>query len=91
MCGLLLYQPYLTEALQMGLTYLSTRLDPDGIVNFYFGIRVKALYLPMVMLLFDFVTTARLPLSAMIGIAAAHVIYMKEAKSPIAAPQYLYG
>jgi hypothetical protein len=86
--GLLLYRPYLGEALHMGITYLATKFAPDRPLSFYFGITVPAQYFPLVLMAFEFITSARLPVLGFVGICASHWIYYREIvlQRPLKAP-----
>ena len=61
----------------MGITFLASRMDPDRIVSFDFGLQFRTAFFPLVLMGFEFFTTARVPTTSLIGIVAAQfVIYL---------------
>ncbi|GAM18041.1 hypothetical protein SAMD00019534_012160, partial [Acytostelium subglobosum LB1] len=64
----------ISHAMIMVIIYLWSRLNPQGEVSFFFGIRFKAVYLPWALLLFG-ILTGGWPVSDFCGIIVAHIYH----------------
>ena len=91
--------PLLTHGLVMSLTYLWSQANRDSIVSFFFGLRFKAMYLPLVILAYDFLSNS-FSIATVAGMFAAHVYWYFEEVYPripnsngrrfLKAPEFLY-
>ncbi|RUS17771.1 Der1-like family-domain-containing protein [Endogone sp. FLAS-F59071] len=92
-----LYLTVLGEALTLSLVYLWSQHFRDRTVTFMFGIQFKAIYLPWVLVAYDFLLGAGIPKASLVGIVAAHTYWYLESVYPAAGglrllstPQLLY-
>ncbi|ORY98819.1 derlin-1-like protein [Syncephalastrum racemosum] len=65
----------LSDGLMLSIAYLWSQHYRDVPVSFMFGIRFKALYLPWVLVGYDYLTTGAMPMASLAGIGAAHLYY----------------
>ncbi|KAI8369557.1 Der1-like family-domain-containing protein [Radiomyces spectabilis] len=67
----------LTDGLLMSMAYLWSQHNKETLVTAMFGFRFKGLYLPWVLLAYDFLARGGrgLPYASLAGIAAAHIYY----------------
>ncbi|KAJ3409742.1 Derlin 1 [Chytridiales sp. JEL 0842] len=74
--SLALSQPLLLECIILSLLYIWAMHNKENEVTFFYGVRFKALYLPWVVVAFDFLTGAPFPpMGKLIGIAVGHLYY----------------
>lgn len=96
--ALLIQLPLLMDALILCVLYIWCQLHKDVIVNFWFGTRFKAMYLPWVLFGFNFIL-AGAGISDLIGILCGHLyyflkfIYPQESggRSFLQTPNFLYN
>ncbi|KAI9146595.1 Der1-like family-domain-containing protein [Paraphysoderma sedebokerense] len=79
----------LGESLTLAIVYLWAQYHPEMVVNFMFGMRFKALYLPWVLVGWDLLMTGGLPLSKIMGIIAGHGYYYLDTIYPAASGRRL--
>ncbi|KAI9342768.1 derlin-1-like protein [Zopfochytrium polystomum] len=65
----------LLETLVVALLYVWAMANKHTEVSFFFGLRFKAMYLPWVWLVFDFLSGSTDPTGKLIGIAVGHLYY----------------
>lgn len=88
--GLLFQLPLLMDPLILSVLYIWCQLNKDVIVNFWFGTRFKAMYLPWVLLGFNLILSSGSTYS-LVGILVGHLYYFLKIKYPqeLGGPAYL--
>ncbi|XP_068200286.1 derlin-1 isoform X1 [Palaemon carinicauda] len=94
--ALLINSPFLMDFMIMSVLYVWCQVNKDTIVSFWFGTQFKAMYLPWVLLLFNFITTGGI--NDLIGILVGHLYFFLNFKYPqdfggarlLHTPQFLY-
>ncbi|KAJ3081044.1 Derlin 1 [Rhizoclosmatium hyalinum] len=90
----------LLESLVVSMLYVWSMNNKEQEVSFFFGLRFKALFLPWVYIIFDFLTGAPFPpIPKLIGIFAGHLYYFFDTIYPennggarlISTPAFLYS
>ncbi|XP_044263855.1 derlin-1 [Tribolium madens] len=79
--GLLLEMPLLLDPMILSVLYIWCQLNKDTIVNFWFGTRFKAMYLPWVLLAFNMVISGG-GVQELIGILIGHLYFFLMFKYP---------
>ncbi|KAJ3190958.1 Derlin 1, partial [Irineochytrium annulatum] len=96
--GLLLNQMMLLEPLTLALLYVWAMDNKDQTVSFFFGLQFKAMYLPYVLIIFDFLQGERFPpVGKLIGIGIGHLYHFLDIIYPtqnggqriLSTPQFL--
>lgn len=95
--GLFMGFPILSSALVFSVVYVWCQINKDIIVNFWFGVQVKAMYFPWVLFFFFFILGADWA-SMLMGIVVGHLYFFLTMKYPqeyggrrfISTPQILY-
>ncbi|KAJ1552261.1 Derlin 1, partial [Cladochytrium tenue] len=72
----------LLESLVTALVYVWAMANRHAEVSFFFGLRFKAMYLPWVWLIFDFLSGSSDPTGKLLGIAAGHLYYFLDRVYP---------
>lgn len=80
----------LMDPLILSVLYIWCQLNKDVIVNFWFGTRFKAMYLPWVLLAFNLILSSGSTYS-LVGILVGHLYYFLKIKYPqeLGGPAYL--
>ncbi|KAJ3008443.1 UNVERIFIED_CONTAM: hypothetical protein HDU68_003109 [Siphonaria sp. JEL0065] len=95
-----LSQVILLESLVVSMLYFWSMNNKEQEVSFFFGLRFKAMFLPWVYIIFDFLTGAPFPpIPKLIGIFAGHVYYFLDTVYPennggarlLVPPSFLYS
>ncbi|KAI3651447.1 hypothetical protein MP228_003718 [Amoeboaphelidium protococcarum] len=81
MLGYLFTYPIMTQGFILSFIYLWSQLNKETIVSFFFGLRFKAMYLPVVILLYDLLS-GTFNISSVFGMFCAHVYYFLEEVYP---------
>ncbi|KAJ3337892.1 Derlin 1, partial [Entophlyctis luteolus] len=98
--GIYMRQVILLEALVVSMLYVWSMGNKDQEVSFFFGLRFKAMFLPWVYIVFDFLTGAPFPpIPKLIGIFAGHLFYVLDTVYPennngarlISTPHFFYA
>lgn len=95
--GLFMGFPILSSALVFSVVYVWCQINKDIIVNFWFGVQVKAMYFPWVLFFFFFILGADWA-SMLMGIVVGHLYFFLAMKYPqeyggrsiLFTPQILY-
>ncbi|KAJ3096346.1 Derlin 1 [Phlyctochytrium planicorne] len=74
--------PFLLEILVMALVYVWALDNRDQIVSFFFGMQFKAMYLPIVLVVFDVLTNSPTFLDKCIGCAIGHLFVFLDKMYP---------
>lgn len=64
----------------LSVLYVWCQLNKDVIVNFWFGTRFKAMYLPWVLLAFNFILSGAM--FSLVGIVVGHLYFFLKFKYP---------
>lgn len=72
--GLMAEIAFLMDPMVLSVLYIWCQLNKDVIVNFWFGTRFKAMYLPWVLLVFNLVISGG-GLLELVGIVVGHIYY----------------
>lgn len=72
--GLLLELPLLMDPMVLSVLYVWCKLNKDVIVNFWFGTRFKAMYLPWVLLCMNLILSSG-SIFSIVGIMVGHAYY----------------
>ncbi|KAI8618755.1 Der1-like family-domain-containing protein [Chytriomyces sp. MP71] len=81
--GVYMSQFVLLESLVLSMLYVWSMNNKETEVSFFFGLRFKAMYLPWVYCIFDFLTGAPFPpVPKLIGIFAGHIYYFLDTIYP---------
>lgn len=75
--ALLLELPIFGRSLELAIIYLWSQLNKEQIVNFFFGIQIKAMYFPWALLGLDLLTGAPFTMT-LLGIAVGHALFFLE-------------
>jgi len=88
--GLLFDLQLLMDPMILSVLYIWCQLNKDVIVNFWFGTRFKAMYLPWVLLGFNLILSNSSTFS-LVGILVGHLYYFLKIKYPqeLGGPSYL--
>ncbi|XP_037958446.1 derlin-1 [Teleopsis dalmanni] len=78
--GLLFNVPFLMDIIVVAITYIWCQLNKDVIVNFWFGTRFKAIYLPWILAAMELVFQHNF--SSLIGIFIGHFYYFFKFQYP---------
>ncbi|KAJ3065203.1 Derlin 1 [Podochytrium sp. JEL0797] len=98
--ALYMSQAVLMESLVISMLYVWSMNNKEQEVSFFFGLRFKAMFLPWVYIIFDFLTGAPFPpIPKLIGIFAGHLYYVLDTVYPeqnggariLSPPAFLYG
>lgn len=87
----------LMDSMVMAVIYIWCQLNQDVVVQFWFGTHFKAMYLPWIVTIFEFVMSGSF-ISQLIGIFVGHVYFFLKFKYPIdfggadwlTTPQFMY-
>ena len=80
--GLLVPIALLMDPLILGTIYVFCQLNPEMIVTFFFGIQFKAIYLPWVFVIFNFVLSGQF-IMELLGIVVGHIYFFLKFKYPV--------
>jgi len=72
--------PLLMDPMILSVLYVWCQLNKDVIVNFWFGTRFKAMYLPWVLLAFNFILSGAM--FSLVGIVVGHLYFFLKFKYP---------
>ncbi|XP_055296109.1 derlin-1 isoform X2 [Sitodiplosis mosellana] len=88
--GLLFNLPLLMDPLILSVLYIWCQLNKNVIVNFWFGTRFKAMYLPWVLLGFNLILSSG-SMYSLVGILVGHLYFFLKIKYPqeLGGPSYL--
>jgi hypothetical protein len=86
MAGSLLGFPFLADALVMVLIYVWSQFNQNAIVNFMFGLQIKAMYFPWILLAYH-VLTGYTPILEIIGVLIGYLYYYLEYIHPVTTGQ----
>ncbi len=64
----------------LSVLYVWCQLNKDVVVNFWFGTRFKAMYLPWVLLAFNFILSGAM--FSLVGIVIGHLYFFLKFKYP---------
>lgn len=80
----------LMDPMVLSVLYIWCQLNKDVIVNFWFGTRFKAMYLPWVLLAFNLILSSGSTYS-LVGILVGHLYFFLKIKYPqeLGGPSYL--
>jgi len=96
--GLLAEMLLLMDSMVMVVIYIWCQLNQETVVTFWFGTQFKAMYLPWIVTVFEFVMSGSF-MPQLIGIFVGHLYFFLKFKYPIdfggadllATPQFLYN
>lgn len=80
---------FLMDPMILSVLYIWCQLNKDVIVNFWFGTRFKAMYLPWVLLAFNLILSSGSTYS-LVGILVGHLYYFLKIKYPQEIGGYSY-